>query len=529
MTFSVTVSTLLGVPSYQWYFNNSVIADATGNSLTVTNASVPNVGNYFVAVSDGILGGGNSSTATLTVTDLPPTVYNDAYTVLQNVKLAVAAPGVLTNDSPAFAGPLTAILVTNVSHGILNFYTNGGFIYLPATNYYGSDSFYYYASDGMSNSQPALVSLTVLAPPTITAQPQNQQVPANQTASFSVTASGTTPLSYQWYLQGSLLAGATSSTLTVSNVQSRDAGNYSVVVTNIAGSVVSTSAVLTIITPPEVSTLSASSVTTNSAVLNAALNPNGATTSFYFQYGLTTNYNFFTSTNSLSVTAQTAITDAGVASLVTGLAPGTVYHYTLVAANVAGTNVGTDATFQTAYLPPKVTMLEATNVTAGSATLRARVDTEGAATLCYFQYGTTTNYGAFTRTNSLAAGTNGVAVEMSVSNLMSGTAYHYSLIAVSSGGTSAGSSKDFSTLSLLPVQLAGATISQGITGQKYMQLVLTNVAGASFTVLGSSNLTQPLSNWSVLGSMSEMASGLYQFTDSQPATNPGCFYRVESN
>jgi len=82
--------------------------------------------------------------------------------------------------------------------------------------------------------------------PLITSQPQNRTVVIGQTASFNVTAFGTPPLTYQWRHDGTPIGGATSSTLAISNVQSSDAGIYSVVVANASGSVTSSDAGLTI-------------------------------------------------------------------------------------------------------------------------------------------------------------------------------------------------------------------------------------------------------------------------------------------
>jgi hypothetical protein len=83
-------------------------------------------------------------------------------------------------------------------------------------------------------------------PPAISAQPQNQNVIAGTTASFSVSATGTAPLSYQWRLNGTNLSGATSSSYTKSNAQPTDVGTYAVVVANSVGSVTSAPAVLTL-------------------------------------------------------------------------------------------------------------------------------------------------------------------------------------------------------------------------------------------------------------------------------------------
>lgn len=83
--------------------------------------------------------------------------------------------------------------------------------------------------------------------PLITAQPQNQAVTTGNSATFSVTAttdSGT--LTYQWYLNGNPLTGATSSSYTIANAQVGNAGQYAVVVSNAAGSTTSNTATLTV-------------------------------------------------------------------------------------------------------------------------------------------------------------------------------------------------------------------------------------------------------------------------------------------
>ena len=88
-----------------------------------------------------------------------------------------------------------------------------------------------------------------MAPPTITIEPTNQAVIQNSNATFSVTAIGVA-LSYQWYFNSAVLSNQTNTTLTLNNIQTNNAGNYSVVVTNVAGSVISSNALLMIIVPP---------------------------------------------------------------------------------------------------------------------------------------------------------------------------------------------------------------------------------------------------------------------------------------
>jgi hypothetical protein len=86
--------------------------------------------------------------------------------------------------------------------------------------------------------------------PQISSQPQNREVAAGATATFSVQATGTAPLQYQWQFNGATIPNANSSSLIISNVQSSDAGGYSVVVGNNFGSMTSTVATLTIFTAP---------------------------------------------------------------------------------------------------------------------------------------------------------------------------------------------------------------------------------------------------------------------------------------
>ena len=92
------------------------------------------------------------------------------------------------------------------------------------------------------------VSVTNVAP-TINTQPQSLSVFSGQNAFFTVSASGSAPLSYQWLFNGTNLAGATDSGYTRANSQPAHAGNYSVVVTNVAGSVTSAVAALTVTVP----------------------------------------------------------------------------------------------------------------------------------------------------------------------------------------------------------------------------------------------------------------------------------------
>ena len=99
--------------------------------------------------------------------------------------------------------------------------------------------------DDSSNGEIIISQVPFAGPPSITSQPTNQTVVVGGTATFTVMAGGTLPLSYQWNFNGTNISGATNTLLTLTNVQSSQAGNYAVLVTNPLGSVLSSNAVLT--------------------------------------------------------------------------------------------------------------------------------------------------------------------------------------------------------------------------------------------------------------------------------------------
>jgi hypothetical protein len=123
------------------------------------------------------------------------------------------------------------------------------------------------AGSAMSATATLEINAATTAP-TITTQPVSQTVTAGQTATFSVVANGTGPLSYQWQQNGVNIAGATASSYTTSATTTSQSGTkYDVVVSNSAGSVTSTSATLTVSAVPAPAIQVNSSVTFTSTVV----------------------------------------------------------------------------------------------------------------------------------------------------------------------------------------------------------------------------------------------------------------------
>src|SRR5213078_2524985 len=122
------------------------------------------------------------------------------------------------------------------------------------------------AAGSVTSRAAALTVNAVLVAPTITTQPASQTVTAGQRAAFTVTATGTAPLSYQWQKNGTTIGAATAASYTTPATTASDNGDqFTVVVSNAAGSVTSRAAALTVnavLVAPTITTQPASQTVT---------------------------------------------------------------------------------------------------------------------------------------------------------------------------------------------------------------------------------------------------------------------------
>jgi hypothetical protein len=226
--------------SYHWNFEGTNISGATNATLSLTDVQTNQAGDYTVVVTNP-WGAATSSVASLAV-DVPPAITTQpaSQTVAhgQTVSLSVVASG---------TAPLT-----------YQWYFNGSSLgrgaqdsTLTYTNVHLSKAGNYtvVVANAAGSVTSAVATLSVYFSPGIQSQPQNLTVTQSQNASFSVVATGSAPLGYQWNLNGTALSDATNATLSLTNVQTTDAGSYQVVVTNIVGSITSAVATLTVTNP----------------------------------------------------------------------------------------------------------------------------------------------------------------------------------------------------------------------------------------------------------------------------------------
>ncbi|MGQ0700640.1 MAG: tandem-95 repeat protein [Panacagrimonas sp.] len=179
--FSTAEETVLDVPLPGVLANDS---DADGSALTAIlvagpssgtlslnpngsfrytpNANFSGTDSFTYRASDGTAQS-NPATVSLTVGPVndPPVATGNTFSTSEDTALNIAAPGVLGNDSDPDGTALTAILVAGPANGTLILNPNGSFVYTPSTNFSGSNSFTYQASDGTAQSNVVTVNITV--------------------------------------------------------------------------------------------------------------------------------------------------------------------------------------------------------------------------------------------------------------------------------------------------------------------------------------------------------------------------------
>ena len=249
VAFSINAGGTLPL-SYQWYYNtNTVLTNATGSTLTLTNVQLSDAGGYLVIVTNSY-GSATSAVAQLTVSILPPSIANDpqdqSALVGQDPSFSVQASGTAPlNYQWYFTTNAVATALGDQTNSVLN---------LTDVQLTDAGGYSVVVANGSGSITSAVAQLTVSLPvaPSIFTQPADQAgILPGATATFSVQAGGSDPLGYQWYFNTNTpLANATDSILNMTNVQPVNGGAYSVVINNSAGSITSSVAFLTVNTNP---------------------------------------------------------------------------------------------------------------------------------------------------------------------------------------------------------------------------------------------------------------------------------------
>jgi phosphodiesterase/alkaline phosphatase D-like protein len=221
---------------------------------------------------------------------------------------------------------------------------------------------------------------------------------------------------------------------------------------------------------PITTTNDATNIQTTGATLNGTVNPNYLSTAVTFEYGLTTSYGTSVTATQSPATGSSSLS---VSFDLTGLNPGTIYHFRVKTVNTLGTVYGDDKSFTTLGQLSSATTTAATNVQLNSATLNGTVNANLLSTTVTFEYGLTVSYGStVSATPSPVTGSTATSVNANISSLLPGTQYHFRVKAVNAIGTTSGNDLTFTTTGQAP----SATT-----------LAATNILTTGATVNGSVN------------------------------------------
>jgi len=245
VTFTVVASGTTPL-NYQWNKGGVAIPGAVNASYTYSGAQIADNGAQITVTVSNVVNSVTSNAVTLTVQSTAPTIATQPQqqTVLagSTATFAVVASG---------APPLTFQWYANGA--AISGATDASYITPPTTTAESGTLFNVVVSNasGSVTSGTALLTVdTVSVAPLITTQPQSVTVAVGASVTFSVAATGTQPLSYQWQVGGTNIVGATAASYTLSSVAVQNNQNsFTVIVMNSAGSITSQAAVLTVTVP----------------------------------------------------------------------------------------------------------------------------------------------------------------------------------------------------------------------------------------------------------------------------------------
>lgn len=238
VTFTLSAK---GAPplAYQWFLNNAAIPDATNASYATPVLNITDTGTYAVVVSNSF-GTAVSRDIALIVVTVPKII-----APLTNLNIAAGETATFTVGAVGQALEYVWVYKNQFVPGATN-------ASLTITNASVTDAGGYTVTVGNAAglAVTSQAQLVVDPAPVIRVQPQPRSVLLGGQASFSVTALGEPPLSYQWLLNNVDLTDETNAVLTVTNAKNSSAGDYSVKVSNSLGtSLTSSNALLTVTGP----------------------------------------------------------------------------------------------------------------------------------------------------------------------------------------------------------------------------------------------------------------------------------------
>ena len=256
---------------YQWSMNGAAITGATSSTYTTPAETMTNNNAQFVVAVSNSAGSATSSPAVLTVTDPAVAPAITTQPVSQTVISGKAA-----TFSVVASGTAPMTYQWSMNGAAISGATSSSYTTPAETTANNNAQFTVAVSNSAGNATSNAAVLTVTSAtvaPAITTQPASQTVISGKTATFSVVASGTAPMTYQWSLNGAAIGGATSSTYTTpAETTANNNAQFTVAVSNSAGSTTSNAATLTVTASTLLLNSSSSSVSFGSVNVSSSGN-----------------------------------------------------------------------------------------------------------------------------------------------------------------------------------------------------------------------------------------------------------------
>jgi hypothetical protein len=328
--------------SYQWYFNGSLVNGATNASWTFTPLSAGTYQVYLI-ITDSLSVQATSAASTVTVNPLPSATISPSSVVIDTGQFVY-----FMSSAEGGTPPFTYQWYLN---GSLVDGATGASWFTPLST--GTYQVYLIVTDSLGAQTASPTSTVTVNPlPSVTINPAYATLDLGQSETFtSNPANGTSPYSYQWYLNGTPVSGATNQTWTFTPISTGPCQIHLVITDNVSTAATSNTVNVNVNPAPSVS------ITPTSALIDADQSQNftcivsGGTSPFTYQWylngtlvsGATNPTWTFTPTIAGSYTIYVNITDSVEAEAASGSATATVSSSTLIH-DVAVTNVTSSKT-----------------------------------------------------------------------------------------------------------------------------------------------------------------------------------------
>ena len=257
LTLSVVVAAT-GNVQYQWQYNQNDLPDQTSKKLTIEAVQLSHAGQYRVIVTTP--GGAAISESSVVTVDASTPIPSEAPQITQQPVSQTLAVGAEIRLSVVATGDVPISYRWQFNNFNIPGASSAEFV-IPNAQAEDSGSYTVVVSNAAGSITSHIAVVTVSQAPIFTTHPQSIAAVAGQSIRFEAEATGLPPLSYQWRVNGFNIPGARSPQFPISNVQTADAGSYSVIVTDGAGAKTESDVAVLTVSEEPVSNVSITSIT----------------------------------------------------------------------------------------------------------------------------------------------------------------------------------------------------------------------------------------------------------------------------